>query len=61
MRGQNTEDRVRRGRIDTSDKSKLWKVFDNNMQRTREHRLERQLHGSEIFPRSLQQVSYLKS
>lgn len=50
-------DRVRGGKADPSYQSELRKVLDNDMQRAREHRLERQLYVAQILPGAQQRVS----
>jgi len=48
---------MRRGKTDLLDTGKLWQVLHHDMQRAREHRVERQLHVAQIVPRAEQRVS----
>ena len=57
LRGQDAGDRMRRGKTDPLDTGKLWQVLHHDMQRAREHRVERQLHVAQIVPRAEQRVS----
>lgn len=57
LRRQDAGDRVRRGEADPSDSRELRQVLHHDMQRARQHRVERQLHVAQIVPRAEQRVS----
>ncbi|EGI58402.1 hypothetical protein G5I_13499 [Acromyrmex echinatior] len=56
LRGQDAGDRMRRGKTDPLDTGELWQVLHHDMQRAREHRVERQLHVAQIVPRAEQRM-----
>lgn len=61
LRGQNVGNRVWRGEADPPDTGELRQVLHHDMQRAREHRMERQLHVAQIVPRAKQRVSIARA